>query len=153
MLSCSDCSKFWQCSPSGACLLQCPECPPGQCGDTTALSFDCRYQAPLGPVCDWPDNVDCSSSGSPCQEECCSDQDCPVTTNPHLLLSCLYQHLTNRRRELSVRGASVSSPPQSPPPPSPLQPQSVWTGGPSTAVTAISMWIRRKTGRMPESPV
>ena len=149
-MSCSDCSKFWQCSPSGACLLQCPECPPGQCGDSTALSFDCRFQAPLGPVCDWPDSVDCSSSGPPCQEECCSDQDCPVTTKPSP--SSPYQYLTSRRREGCVRQAPVSPPPPSPAPPL-LHPQSVWTGGLSTAVTATSMLIRGKTGRMPESPV
>ena len=41
-----------------------------------------RYEYPLGPVCDWPSNVNCTND-TPCditQVECCSDADCPVTS-------------------------------------------------------------------------
>ena len=40
-----------------------------------------RYQYPEGPVCDWPDNVNCSND-TPCDinlVECCSEYDCPVS--------------------------------------------------------------------------
>ena len=80
LTQCPDCSKFWQCTPSGACLQSCPPCPPGACPQNNALSFDCRYQAPLGPVCDWPDSIDCSNS-PPCDSDCCSDQDCQVSSS------------------------------------------------------------------------
>merc|ERR1712198_318826 len=73
-----DCGKFWECSPSGPCLMKCatcevsPECPDG------TLEFDCRYQYPVGPVCDWPSAVNCTND-NPCditQVECCSEYDC-----------------------------------------------------------------------------
>merc|ERR1712136_668239 len=73
-----DCGKFWECSPSGPCLMKCatcevsPECPDG------TLEFDCRYQYPVGPGCDWPSAVNCTND-NPCditQVECCSEYDC-----------------------------------------------------------------------------
>ena len=36
----ADCSKFWECGPSGPCLFQCGECE--FCGPNNRLSFDCR---------------------------------------------------------------------------------------------------------------
>ena len=36
-----DCSKFWECGPSGPCLFQCGECE--FCGPNNRLSFDCRW--------------------------------------------------------------------------------------------------------------
>ena len=32
-----------------------------QCGNYDGLVFDCRYQFPVGPVCDYPDNVNCTN--------------------------------------------------------------------------------------------
>lgn len=69
-----DCSKFWECGPSGPCLFQCGECE--FCGPNNRLSFDCRYQYPVGPVCDWPDRVNCTND-NPCTDDCCSAADCP----------------------------------------------------------------------------
>lgn len=69
-----DCSKFWECGPSGPCLFQCGECE--FCGPNNRLSFDCRYQYPYGPTCDWPNNVNCTND-NPCTDECCSEADCP----------------------------------------------------------------------------
>jgi len=69
-----DCSKFWECGPSGPCLFQCGECE--FCGPNNRLSFDCRYQYPVGPVCDWPDKVNCTND-NPCTDDCCSAADCP----------------------------------------------------------------------------
>ena len=46
-----------------------------------------RYEYPLGPVCDWPSNVNCTND-TPCDinlVECCSDADCPVTFIQELL--------------------------------------------------------------------
>jgi len=59
-----DCSRFWECSPQGACLLQCATCPgTAQCEDAGGnmqdrLWFDCRFQYPDGPVCDWPSEAE-----------------------------------------------------------------------------------------------
>ena len=55
-----DCSRFWECSPQGACLTSCAPCDM-QCGNYDGLVFDCRYQFPVGPVCDFPDNVNCTN--------------------------------------------------------------------------------------------
>ena len=32
-----------------------------ECGNYDGLVFDCRYQFPVGPVCDFPDNVNCTN--------------------------------------------------------------------------------------------
>ena len=77
----SDCSRFWECSyPDEACLYECLSCDGSSlCEGKETLSFDVRYQYPVGPVCDWPQNVDCSRDV--CDEmdprpECCQDSDC-----------------------------------------------------------------------------
>jgi len=59
-----NCSRFWECGPQGACLFECASCPPDndQCMGEEALWFDCKYQFPEGPVCDWPNGVDCTTS-------------------------------------------------------------------------------------------
>ena len=49
------------------------------CNGQWALSFDVRYQYPLGPVCDWPSTINCTNGG--CEDhvprpECCSDEEC-----------------------------------------------------------------------------
>ena len=41
-------------------MFSCGPCG-DQCGDYDGLVFDCRYQYPEGPVCDWPDNVNCTN--------------------------------------------------------------------------------------------
>ena len=77
-----DCSRFWECRVDGSvCLTECASCPDGSslCEGKGLLSFDVRYQYPQGPFCDWPSNVDCSTSV--CDEmdprpECCQDSDC-----------------------------------------------------------------------------
>ena len=40
----ADCSRFWECGPSGGCMFECAPCPAAdsQCGDSAALAFDCR---------------------------------------------------------------------------------------------------------------
>jgi len=55
-----NCSRFWECSPQGACLTSCAPCGI-ECGNYDGLVFDCRYQFPVGPVCDYPDNVNCTN--------------------------------------------------------------------------------------------
>merc|ERR1719323_1895294 len=75
-----DCSKFWECSPSGPCLFRCAECDSFFACPDGYLHFDCRYQYPNGPVCDWPGNGNCSND-TPCDinlVECCSEYDCPA---------------------------------------------------------------------------
>merc|ERR1711976_574120 len=59
-----NCSRFWECGPEGACLFECASCPSDndQCMGEEALWFDCKYQYPEGPVCDWPNGVDCATS-------------------------------------------------------------------------------------------
>jgi len=70
-----DCSLFWECGPVGPCLVKCPECGDlPVCDGYNGLSFDCRYQGEFGPVCDWPDKVDCTNN---CIDKCCEDDDCP----------------------------------------------------------------------------
>jgi len=89
-----NCSRFWECSPEGPCLNECAPC--ATCSPYDGLVFDCRYEFPEGPVCDWPDNVNCTNH-YPCTEdgdctgtwcstcvaevcvdpECCADMDCP----------------------------------------------------------------------------
>jgi len=65
----NDCGKFWECSPQGPCLFECPDCGGvPQCvayGSNQLqerLSFDCRYQYPEGPVCSWPDSFECRNN-------------------------------------------------------------------------------------------
>jgi len=73
-----DCGYFWECSPSGPCLMKCADCPVSPQCPEGLLEFDCRYQYPNGPVCDWPDAVNCTND-TPCditQVECCSEYDC-----------------------------------------------------------------------------
>ena len=52
-LLCADCGKFWECSPQGPCLFECPDCGGvPQCiayGSNQLqerLSFDCRSEQP-----------------------------------------------------------------------------------------------------------
>jgi len=92
-----DCSKFWECGPAKeACLFHCAPCG-DLCPGWNGLSFDCRYQYPYGPVCDYPGNVECEnhipcpscpascdndwqtcdeSTGCVCGPECRTDPDC-----------------------------------------------------------------------------
>jgi len=58
-----NCSRFWECGPQGACLFSCAPCGM-ECGNYDGLVFDCRYQYPEGPVCDFPDNVNCTNGYS-----------------------------------------------------------------------------------------
>ena len=77
-----DCSRFWECGPDGeTCLFECAPCGVDNpmCNGQWALSFDVRYQYPLGPVCDWPSTINCTNGG--CEDhvprpECCSDEEC-----------------------------------------------------------------------------
>ena len=77
-----DCSRFWECGPDGeTCLFECAACGRDNpmCNGQWALSFDVRYQFPLGPVCDWPSTINCTNGG--CEDhvprpECCSDEEC-----------------------------------------------------------------------------
>jgi len=78
-----DCSKFWECGPAGeTCLFHCAPCG-DLCPEWNGLSFDCRYQYPLGPVCDYPDNVNCSNHiPCPACDTCAFDwQICDEGTN------------------------------------------------------------------------
>ena len=43
----SDCSKFWECSPSGPCLMECSTCDSGPMCPDGFLHFDCRLQATI----------------------------------------------------------------------------------------------------------
>ena len=82
----SDCSRFWECWNSGEnqCLYECDPCQTelgsnplceGTFGQQWALTFDVRFQYPVGPVCDWPSTIDCTL-GCPEVAECCDNLDC-----------------------------------------------------------------------------
>jgi len=82
-----NCSRFWECSPEGPCLFECAPCAEDnpQCLGEEALSFDCQYQAPVGPVCDWPNVVQCvysspapttTTSTTTPDPGCITDEDC-----------------------------------------------------------------------------
>jgi len=71
----SNCSRFWECGPSyETCLFECAHCGVeiAGCQGQEALSFDPQYQYPVGPVCDWPSNINCTNTGG-----CISNDDCP----------------------------------------------------------------------------
>jgi len=61
----SNCSRFWECGPRvETCLFECAGCQTeiGQiamCNDQWALTFDPSYQYPEGPICNWPNTIDC----------------------------------------------------------------------------------------------
>ena len=64
-----DCSRFWECGPDyEACLFECAHCgvEVAGCQGQEALSFDPRYNYPVGPVCDWPSNIDCTNTPGEC---------------------------------------------------------------------------------------
>jgi len=73
-----DCGLFWECGPSGACLMECPicftnpiTCPVGR------LEFDCRSS-----VCDFSHLVDCNNCKEECESNNCSEGwDCDRTTD------------------------------------------------------------------------
>jgi len=77
-----DCNKFWECSPEGPCLFECAPCGDVPvCEGYNGLTFDCRYQYPEGPVCDWPDHVNCTNHiPNPCDAcedwQTCVDGEC-----------------------------------------------------------------------------
>merc|ERR1712106_781047 len=74
-----DCSLFWQCTPDGrACLQECPAISEEQGGGR--LSFN-----PEISVCDWPENVDCTTAeptetAPGCQDLCDSYEECVAWT-------------------------------------------------------------------------
>merc|ERR1719508_145110 len=62
-----NCSRFWQCSPDfKPCLLECPSISEEMGGGS--LSFNTELS-----VCDWPWNVDCTTTSEPTT---------PATTTP-----------------------------------------------------------------------
>ena len=65
-----DCSRFWECGPDyESCLFECAHCGGSSnplCNDQQALSFDPSYNYPVGPVCDWPKNIDCTNQPGEC---------------------------------------------------------------------------------------
>ena len=57
------------CEPDlSPCLFEC-----AKANEDTALYFDVRYQYPVGPVCDWPSEIDCINEPPPF---CVVDEDC-----------------------------------------------------------------------------
>jgi len=96
-----NCSRFWECGPQGPCLFSCAPCGI-ECGNYDGLVFDCRYQYPQGPVCDFPDNVNCTNGystvthyptqpthptpttdpGCHTDDDCPSDMWCDTSVNP-----------------------------------------------------------------------
>ena len=92
--SASDCGLFWECGPSGACLMECPicftnpiTCPVGR------LEFDCRFKhldciskweffPSRSSVCDFSHLVDCNNCKEECESNNCSEGwDCDRTTD------------------------------------------------------------------------
>jgi len=72
-----NCSRFWVCEPTNSpCLEECPSCGEG-CG---ALFFDGRVQHPYGPVCNWPDLIDCSHGCECGEEQVCVGGECQDIT-------------------------------------------------------------------------
>ena len=76
-----DCSRFWECGPNyETCLFECANCQHAenenpQCAGQWALTFDVRYQYPVGPVCDWPSAIDCTLT-CPETAQCQENSDC-----------------------------------------------------------------------------
>ena len=91
-----DCSRFWVCGPEGeTCLVECAHCggPTNSlCNDQWALTFDTSYQYPLGPVCDWPSNIECGVVCDPEVNECCHNDDCDKCPDGYCALDfhCIY---------------------------------------------------------------
>jgi len=79
-----DCGLYWVCSPEGPCLMQCAACVPnpGNCPDGK-LQFDCRYTVPVGPVCDYYNQVGCHNC-----EETCAANNCPGDTECDTSTDC-----------------------------------------------------------------
>jgi len=77
----SNCSRFWECGPNyETCLFECANCQHSenenpQCAGQWALTFDVRYQFPVGPVCDWPSAIDCTLT-CPETAQCQENSDC-----------------------------------------------------------------------------
>jgi len=99
----SNCSRFWECGPPDqqgryeTCLFECAPCggPSNQqCNGQWALTFDPSFQYPVGPVCDWPSNIEC---GTVCDTdlpayECCENADCNQCDGGYcsLMFQCVY---------------------------------------------------------------
>jgi len=57
-----NCSRFWVCQPDLTDCLH--ECAP--MGDGGALYFDVRDQYPIGPTCNWPEQINCTMKDEDC---------------------------------------------------------------------------------------
>jgi len=75
-----NCSRFWECGPTyEVCLFECANCQKvldtnPLCKGQWALTFDPSIQYPIGPVCNWPNTIDCDNGGVPC--DCLPWQSC-----------------------------------------------------------------------------
>ena len=82
----SDCSRFWVCNPDlSDCLHECARAntPEG------TLFFDISIKYPYGPVCNFPELVDCENKENMCkqckpEEQCILCDDCPDCPEPCL---------------------------------------------------------------------
>ena len=89
----ADCSRFWECGPQGeTCLVECASCQHSldenpRCLGQWALTFDVTYQYPLGPVCDWPDIIDCTLT-CPEDAECQANSDCDQCDGGYCNVDC-----------------------------------------------------------------
>ena len=94
-----DCSRFWECGPAGeTCLFECAPCQAEintnpLCDGQWALTFDVRFQYPVGPVCDWPSTINCTL-GCPEDAECCNNYDCNKCSWGYCNLVTKYHILT-----------------------------------------------------------
>jgi len=92
-----NCSRFWECGPTyETCLFECAHCNNEAmdnplCKGQQALTFDPVIQWPFGPVCNWPNTIDCDNDNVPCDclpwqscvngvcsPQCTLDVHCPV---------------------------------------------------------------------------
>ena len=74
-------SKF-ECA---ACQHSLDENP--RCLGQWALTFDVTFQYPLGPVCDWPDIIDCTLT-CPEDAECQGNDDCGQCSGGYCNVDC-----------------------------------------------------------------
>ena len=104
MESVLDCSRFWECGPAGeTCLFECAACQTEMnsnplCNGQWALTFDMRFQYPVGPVCDWPSAIDCTPGHKcSCLPHDGSDYpDCSKFVNPVTKTPYYHEHSSSK---------------------------------------------------------
>ena len=74
------------------CLFECANCQPNlgenpSCMGQWALTFDVTFQYPVGPVCNWPNIIDCTLTCSE-DDECQENSDCSLCSGGYCNMDC-----------------------------------------------------------------